>query len=102
METSTLHFARALEALGLHPRRSARPACAPAPQSIRALTAGRQLAAGWTAGGVGQLSHETMAGEARSMVRRQLYGLPEGNGVHWGVAAHDLWVQSVLNAICGS
>ena len=39
--------------------------------AIRALTAGRQLAAGWTAGGVGQLSHETMAGETRSMMRRQ-------------------------------
>ena len=34
------------------------------------------------------------------MLRRELYGLPGGDGVHWGPAVHDAWLQLVLNAFC--
>lgn len=36
------------------------------------------------------------------MVRRELYGLPGGDGVHWGVAVQDAWAQLLLHALCPS
>ena len=35
------------------------------------------------------------------MLRRELYGLPAGDGVHWGVSVLDAWFQAaVLRALC--
>jgi len=35
------------------------------------------------------------------MVRRELYGLASGGGIHWGPAMHDAWTQIALHALCG-
>ena len=34
------------------------------------------------------------------MVRRELYGLPGGDGVHWGPAIQDAWAQLLLHSLC--
>ena len=35
------------------------------------------------------------------MVRRELYGLAGGVGVHWGPAVLDAWLQVILRELCG-
>lgn len=34
------------------------------------------------------------------MIRRELYGLPHGDGVHFGPAVQDALWQALLNAVC--
>lgn len=36
------------------------------------------------------------------MIRRELYGLAQGGGIHWGPAMHDAWTQFALHALCAS
>ena len=34
------------------------------------------------------------------MVRREMYGLAAGGGIHWGPALHDAWTQFFLRELC--